>query len=262
MAGSTRRIRNRVNTVVERVCLTRVPSVIAVSSSLRTYLRGLGVADDKISVIPNAVPVRGPLSERARPKSPWTIGICALFRPRKGMEVLLLALATLRAAGIPVRLRAVGYFQEAAYETEIKKLASGLGLDGAVDWRGFSNDVYEELAQMDLFVLPSLFGEGLPLAILEAMAAGVPVVSTNVEGIPEAVRDGLDGVVVPPGDAEALARGLQRIICGDLDWQALRVSAHRRQADLFSDTNLARNVAYIYDELILQGDHTKRQNAP
>ena len=74
-----------------------------------------------------------------------------------------------------------------------------------ITWTGFTRDVLDELRQMDLFVLPSLFGEGLPMVVLEAMAAGVPVVATRVAGIPEAIRPGQDGVLVEPGDAEDLA---------------------------------------------------------
>jgi len=200
--------------------------------------------------VPNAVPVRGQLPERPLPKEPWTIGICALFRPRKGIDVLIRALAKLKADGVKVKLRAVGYFHEPQYEIQLKRLVSELGLQQIVEWHGFSANVYDELARMDLFVLPSLFGEGLPLAILEAMAAGVPVVSTAVEGTPEAVRDGIDGVIVPPGDVNALAGGLKRVIRGELDWRALRVSAHRRQEEFYSDTELARRVASIYQQVL------------
>ena len=68
---------------------------------------------------------------------------------------------------------------------------------------GFTSDVTSELLAMDLFVLPSLFGEGLPMVLLEAMAAGVPVVAADVEGVAEAIRHGQDGVIVPAGDHQA-----------------------------------------------------------
>ena len=251
--GSTEVWRNRVNTCVARTCLVGVQNIVAVSESLKRYLGRQMVSERRVEVIPNAVPERGPLPGRPRPTDPWVVGICAMFRPRKGIEVLLDALVQMHQEKLPIRLRAVGYFQDADYERHIHRRVSELGLDDIIQWRGFSHDVYQELAEMDIFVLPSLFGEGLPLAILEAMAAGVPVVSTNVEGTPEAVRDGKDGLIVEPGNSKELASALSRIVRGEVDWQALRSSAHRRQADLFSDTKLAGDVAQIYDRILGPG---------
>jgi glycosyltransferase involved in cell wall biosynthesis len=99
-------------------------------------------------------------------------------------------------------------------------------------------------------VLPSLFGEGLPMVVLEAMAAGVPVVATRVEGIPEAVRDRVDGVVAAPGDPQDLARGIAELMDGRLDWAELRESAHARQAEQFSDESMARGVAAVYSRVL------------
>jgi glycosyltransferase involved in cell wall biosynthesis len=119
-----------------------------------------------------------------------------------------------------------------------------------IDWIGFTRNVSRELTQMDLFVLPSLFGEGMPMVVLESMAAGVPVVATRVEGVPDAVRDGRDGLLVAPGDPEGLARGIDRIISGQVDWCHLRESARRRHAEGFSDRSMAAGVAEVYGEVL------------
>ena len=103
---------------------------------------------------------------------------------------------------------------------------------------------------MDLFVLPSLFGEGLPMVLLEAMAAGVPVVAARVEGVPEAIRDGIDGLLVPPGSAEHLARAVASVVRGEVDWAAWRASASARQAEHFSDRSMAAGVAKVYDRVL------------
>jgi glycosyltransferase involved in cell wall biosynthesis len=247
---TTHRLRNWLNAATERLSLSGVDAVIAVSQSLARYARRIGLASDRIHVVGNGVPCQGPLKPRPRPQSSWTLGMVALFRPRKGLEVLLHALAALKGANLPVKLRAIGSFETPQYEAAVKSLASELGVNALVDWRGFSAQVHEELSQLDLFVLPSLFGEGMPMVVLEAMAAGLPVVGTNVEGVPEVVRDGLEGLIVPPGDAHALAGAIERFVTSQVSWTTLRANAHRRQAERFSQQAMAAGVADIYRRVL------------
>ena len=87
-----------------------------------------------------------------------------------------------------------------------------------VQWTGFTRDVTAELLKMDLLVLPSLFGKGLPMVVLKAMAAGVPVVAPRVAGTAEAVPHGRDGLVVEPGDAGQLAAAIAELVEGRQDW--------------------------------------------
>jgi glycosyltransferase involved in cell wall biosynthesis len=242
--------RNLLNGASERLSIAGVPGVIAVSQSLERYAKRLGVPADRLDVVHNGVPSYGDLMQRATPRGMWTLGAVALFRPRKGLEVLLETLAGLRGSGLPMRLRAVGAFETPDYERQVKELAQRLGVANAIEWRGFRRDVHDELDRMDLFVLPSLFGEGLPMVVLEAMAAGVPVVATRVEGVPEAVRDGVDGLLTTPGDARDLAAKIARITAADVDWQALRASAHTRQAERFSDCSMAAGVAEVYRRVL------------
>jgi len=247
---STRRWHNRINAAVERIALLWASVLIAVSHSLGRHLRDHGLAGDRVSVVANGVPCRRPRPVRPAGEREWTIGTVALFRPRKGIEVLLEALAKLKRRGLPVRLRAVGQFETPEYEQEIKSLTEKLALADIVTWTGFTENVDEELARMDLFALPSLFGEGLPMVVLEAMAAGVPVVASRVEGIPEAIRDGRDGLIVEPSDPQDLARAIGQVICGQTDWLALRTSGLERHAERFSDRSMATGVADVYRRVL------------
>jgi phosphatidyl-myo-inositol alpha-mannosyltransferase len=242
--------RNQFNARIERLGLGGAAALIAVSHSVAEHARRDGLPAQRITVVHNGVPVQGPLCELQAPRAPWTLGVAALFRPRKGLEVLIEALAILRAWGLPVGLRAVGSFYDSQYETQIKAHAARLNLEDAIDWVGFSRDVIDEMRRMDLFVLPSLFGEGLPMVVLEAMSAGVPVVGTRVEGVPEAVRDGVDGLIAAPGDADDLARAIASVIRGEVDWSELRRAAHLRQAERFSDLSMAEGVARVYSGLL------------
>jgi glycosyltransferase involved in cell wall biosynthesis len=246
--------KNRINALVERLSLARASALMAVSRSMAEHVRRQGFPEEMISVVPNGAPCREPVPPRAASKTDWTIGTVALLRPRKGVDVLLRALAILRSQGLPVRLRAAGPFETPEYERRMKGLTEELGLTAVVDWTGFTRDVDAELAQMDVFVLPSLFGEGLPLVVLEAMAAGVPVVASRVEGTPEAVRDGRDGLIFEPGDPQDLAATLSRVISGQVDWHALRDSALRRHAECFSDVQMAAGVARVYRRVLGESD--------
>jgi glycosyltransferase involved in cell wall biosynthesis len=247
---STRSWRNRINAAVERLSLWGAPQVVAVSESLGRWMIQGGVAADRVTVVHNGVPCLRPAPRCDGPREMWTLGCVALLRPRKGIEVLLEALAILRREKLPVRLRVVGPFETPAYEAEIRGLSSRYALAEAVDWAGFTSDVPGELQRMDLFVLPSLFGEGLPMVLLEAMAAGVPIVAARVEGVPEAIRDGIDGLLVPPGSAEDLARAVARVVRGEVDWAAWRSSASARQAEHFSDRSMAAGIAKVYDRVL------------
>ena len=248
---STRGWHNFCNARMERYAVRGAAAIIAVSHSLAEYAINHNFRVP-IHVVPNGVPSRGPLPARTVPSGQWTLGAVALFRPRKGLEVLLESLALLRSQGAAVRLRAIGEFETAAYRKAIDEQVSKLQIADLVDWIGFSNDVPAELQKLDLFVLPSLFGEGLPMVILEAMAAGVPLVATQVEGVTDAVRDGIDGLVVAPHDASALAAAITRYLSGEVEWSRIRRSAHERQAKLFSAESMAAGTAEVYREVLRQ----------
>jgi glycosyltransferase involved in cell wall biosynthesis len=246
---STHGLRNRLNAWTERLSLIGAAELIAVSESIGRHLLDCGYQPQRVSVAHNGVPGPAMLPPRMAPQGAWTLGAVALFRPRKGLEVLLESLAELRRWGHRVQLLAVGPFETPEYEAKIRELVGRLKLTDAIEWTGFTRDVPAELGRMDLFVLPSLFGEGLPMVVLEAMAAGVPVVATDVEGVTEAIRDGIDGVIARPGEADHLAAALLRIISGNLSWEELRGNAYRRWQSRFSDESMARQVANVYRQV-------------
>ena len=242
--------RNRLNDWSERASLYKVARLITVSNSLGRHMRLQGYRSELISVVPNGVPISTSRRDAVPPSGTWRIGTVALFRPRKGLEVLLESLALMKERGVSVRLRAVGPFETPDYEAEIHWHVERLGLRHDIDWVGFTQDVMHELTQMDLFVLPSLFGEGLPMVVLEAMAAGVPVVGTRVEGVPEAIDDGVNGAIAAPGDAADLAHSILRIVDRKLNWCMLRERALKTHAEQFSAERMAQGVAAVYDRVL------------
>ncbi|WP_428308826.1 glycosyltransferase [Lacipirellula sp.] len=246
---STRWFRNMANAWLERHSAHRAARLIAVSPSVRRYMIEQGFLASHVICVPNGVPTIDASPRAQAPKS-WTLGMTALFRPRKGVEILLEALKLARRSGSNVRLRAIGPFETPAYEAEVRSLATRLGLDDAIDWTGFVTNVSAELAKIDALVLPSLFGEGLPMVVLEAMAAGLPVIASDVEGVPEAVVDRQDGLLVQPGDAASLAAAIDELASGLIDYPALSRNAQARHAEYFSAEAMAANVARVYDQVL------------
>jgi glycosyltransferase involved in cell wall biosynthesis len=247
---SERGFANKVNTWLESWSLRGVDRMICVSNSLAGYMKELGHDSEKIRVVSNGVSAINNLPARELPSAPWTLGTMALFRPRKGTEVLLDAIAILKKRMVPVKLRAVGPFETEPYEAEIMQRVESLGIGDMIDWTGFQTNVNEQLRKMDLFVLPSLYGEGLPMVVLEAMANAIPVVASRVEGIPEAVRDGVDGLIFEPSNPEDLADRLESLIGDHEKWLAMSQSSVERQRSELSDVSMARGVAGVYDELL------------
>lgn len=248
---SNRRWVNRINSWTERACLSRVDRIITVSQSLADELIASGTPRHCITVVPNGVPAKSP-SPRPDPTGrDWTLGTVALFRPRKGTEVLLDAMAMLQRLGVRVKLRAIGPFETKAYERCLRDHVERLGLQHQVEWTGFTRDVDAEFAKMDLFVLPSVYGEGMPMVVLEAMASAVPVVATRVEGVPEVVRDGVEGLLAEPGDAGSLAECVGTFVSGQISWESTANRAMSRQQSHFSQRSMAAGVANVYRQLVL-----------
>jgi glycosyltransferase involved in cell wall biosynthesis len=244
------RFRNWRNGLIERISLRSARRLIVVSGSLEQYLEDRGYARDRISQVPNGVPVSQQRRSQFAPGQKLAVGMVALFRPRKGVEILLDAVARVQAEGVRISLHAVGPFETPDYERSVLDLTRRLGLEQSVTWTGFKSDVLAEFRQMHLFALPSLFGEGMPMVVLEAMAAGLPIVSTRVEGIPQVVRDGQDGLLVEPGDPQGLADALLRFARGEVNGEALGDSGWQRQREHFSDVSMAARVAAIYREVL------------
>jgi glycosyltransferase involved in cell wall biosynthesis len=157
-------------------------------------------------VIPNAVALdRGQRRHPERLDGPATVLAVGRFRAPKDFLTLVRAAALVPAGTVRVLVAGDGP-DRPQLEAEIDRL----GLAGTIELLGERGDVPELLAAADVFVLPSR-SEGMPLSVLEAMAAGLPVVASRVGGVPELVRDGVTGTLVAPADPEALAAALSAL---------------------------------------------------
>jgi glycosyltransferase involved in cell wall biosynthesis len=184
--------------------------VVSVCRHVEDTLRGqFPLPARKCSVIYNGIPVDSLLKLGPRPAGGATVfGTMARLIPVKDHRALLMAFAAIHGRYPNTRLRILG---DGELRPALERQAVELGLEGSVAFLGWSPDVANFLAQTDIFVLSSL-SEGLPLTVLEAMAAGRPLVATAVGGVPEVVEDARCGWLCPPGDAAALADAMERAL--------------------------------------------------
>jgi glycosyltransferase involved in cell wall biosynthesis len=241
---------NRINSWIEKRSLCGCVHQIAVSESLRLECVAGGAAEDHVSVVHNGVPAASHRRDSLPPPSGrWTLGMIALIRPRKGLEVLLEALRNLKQRGHDVGLRCIGPFETNEYAAEIDVRIHELGIQNRVQRVGFTEDVPGALVELDALVLPSLFGEGLPMVVLEAMAAALPVIATRVEGTPEAITHGVEGLLAEPRDPASLTDAIESLMIGKRDWRQMAEQAHARHERCFSDEAMARGTAEVYRRL-------------
>jgi glycosyltransferase involved in cell wall biosynthesis len=203
--------------MAERVLMAATDRVIVSAASVKDfYVKQVGAQPARVDVIYNAVDFgmlettapRGELRARVGvPEGALTAGVIARLTEQKGHRFLFDAMAS--QPGLEdLHLMVIGDGPlRAALEAQVARL----GLADRVAFLGTRRDLGDLLSAMDMFVLPSLW-EGLPLSLVLAMGARLPVVSTRVAGIPEVVRDGETGLLVAPGDAAMLGVALRRLV--------------------------------------------------
>ncbi len=176
----------------------------------------------------------------------FAVSSVAVLRHGKGIEVLLEAAARLRGARPDLHLVIAG---DGPLRATLERRAAELGLAERVRWLGFRRDVQRVLAASDAFVLPSRF-EAFPTALLEAMAAGLPVIASAVGGVPEILGEPPCGIALPPGSAEALADALASLLDEPAAQRGARGAAAcaRLEAEFTVET-WAERLAGLYERL-------------
>ena len=207
---------------------------IAPEAEKKTVILRLGVHPDLLAQ---------PLPHPGDPARPLEILCTGRLVSAKGQRILLQAFAALTSRN-PLRLVFIG---DGPDQPALQSLAASLGLAAQVEWTGALDhaSTLARVARADLFVLAS-FAEGLPVALMEAMALGVPCVSTFIAGIPELIENGKNGLLVPASDHAALAAAIQRLI----DDPSLRQRlAERARQTVAEEYNLERNLDPLADHL-------------
>lgn len=243
---------------VERLSYRLATGVIANAEVIKTQLVERDhVPSQKVTVIHNGLDLdrfnfSGNLSScEPAQRRKLVVAVVANLRPEKGHLVFLAAIQRFSKAFPHAQCRIVG---DGSMRGEIEKRVKELGLSEAVQMVGAVTNVPSLLQDIDIAVLPSLKNEGLPNALMEAMAAAKPVVATDTGGTAELVVDGLTGYIVPAGDSTLLADRLE-LLCRDSEIRRkMGVAGRKRIIEQFSADHMARQFEALYYRLATRSD--------
>ncbi|MBT1074646.1 glycosyltransferase [Geobacter grbiciae] len=244
--------------LLDAMLVRRADRVVAVSPKIADQLAALGIGRGGLTVVDNGVdfgrfenlPAKADAgSVLGVAGDAYVIGTVGALTEEKGHRHLLQALKSVRNTIPNAVCVLVGDGPE---RTRLEQMARQQGTAEAVVFAGKRDDVPLILPRFDLFVLPSL-SEGLPMALLEAQAARVPAIATNVGAIPTVIQDGATGLVVPPGDAQALAEAIIRSH-GEADKTLSRaLKGYERVKEHYSAETMAQRYIELYREMVRTG---------
>jgi glycosyltransferase involved in cell wall biosynthesis len=262
---------------VQKAACGLADCVLVNAEAVRRWLVAQGYDADRIEVIHNGLdpapfaqrtPDAGLRAELGLPAGAPLVLLLARLARSKGIEVFLNAAAELGARHPEARFLVAGEGfvslrnriakPDLAYADELRRLAARLGLGERVIFAGHRADVPALLSATAVSVLAATGGEGLPNAMLESMAAGVPVVATRVGGSTEVIRhDGVEGLLVPPGDARSMARAIGALL---EDAELARRIGHegrRWVQERFSLGHMVRETERLYERLLAQSARSR-----
>lgn len=232
-------------------------SVIAVSEAARQNLLDNGVDEDKISVIYGGIKpiVELEAEEKLIIREKWgisekdvVVGIVARLAAVKGHKYFLEAAKIISRDNNNVRFFIAG---SGPKEQELKELVKGLGLEEKVIFTGFIEDVSEILNIIDINVISSL-SEALCLSLIEGMSIGKPSVGTNTGGVPEVVKDGHNGFLVPSGDSNLLADAVLKLVRDPIHRKTMGDRGRLLVDDKFTAASMAQNIEKLYQTVTMK----------
>ncbi len=232
---------------------SRLDRIVCISSAVKDILVADGIEESRLVVIPSGVDLdrfaRVPRSAALREalgigRDKLAVGTVAALAAHKDYPTLLQAAAIVTASHERVNFVAVG---DGPLRHRLRALVTNLGLDRRFVFAGFQEDVGPYLRVFDLFVLASRT-EGLGTSLIDALAAGLPVVATRTGGIPEIVEDGMNGLLVPPRDPLALAQAILRLVADESLRARLAQAARPSVARFAIEATVGRYLA-LYEDL-------------
>lgn len=243
--------------LVENVLATRSDVLVAVSPEVRDELVELGVAPrSKFAVIHLGIPLEDRVGGASAaldlrhaygiPEQAFVVGWIGRMTAVKDTGSVLRILAALRERGVDAALCMVGDGPE---REGLEQLAHELGVARSVYLVGYQTDVAPYYELFDAFLLPSL-NEGTPVSAIEALASGTPVVANRVGGVPDVVRDGIDGFLVEPGDVDGAAERLARLAADRDGARRMGAGGRERVRSRYAVERLVADIDRLYRSLL------------
>jgi glycosyltransferase involved in cell wall biosynthesis len=234
-----------------RAVARHVPHRIVANSHATLQTLGRAAVNGRVIASPIRSAAGSGRRWRNAPEEPLRVGMIGRLAPWKGQDIFLNAFAMAfphgQHHGVIV---GESLFGEDEYGESLITLARELGIDTRVEFRGFRDDVDGELARMDIAVHASILPEPFGRVVVEAMAAAVPVIAANAGGPAEIISAGVDGLLYPPGDIEALADGLRRLAHDPGLRERLRTAGRERARD-FAPDRVASEFMVVYKDLMV-----------
>jgi len=245
---------------LERFAACLTDRIICVSESERNLAKAARlISTEKLRVVRNGIdmPAVSPdvtIREACRKDldigdSEIVIGTLGRFYEQKGLEILLAAAEGILKEDPSSRIIIAAGEGDPRVKRRITKMLDGGGLSGRCKITDPPEEASHFLAALDIFVLPSLW-EGLPYVLLEAMATGLPVVASHVGGVPELLRDGKEGVLIPVGDVQALKVAVCRLAADREYAVELGCNGAKRVRERFSMGEMLRKTFKVYDDVL------------
>ena len=247
----------RLYNYLDKQILKNSTKIVVVSEGIREELLQAGIAEKKIQVLPNGVS-HGPDAPKAQKlrnekrsalnltANDLVVGYLGRLSEEKGLAYLVEAVGRLQGQGLPVKLLLVG---EGPSRVHLHELSKKMLYNESVIFTGFQENVEQWLPVMDAFALPSRT-EGTPLALLEAMAARIPVVASAVGGVPKIVRHGENGLLVPTESPVELADALAKVLTNDTLRLHLSTSAALDVEKNYGLDAWRRKYEQIYEDIV------------
>ena len=235
-----------------RALSRRLPEAILIDSRAVLHTLGPLPVATVAAVVPSPIEPGLLDVQSIRNGGPLRVGMVGRLAPWKGQHVFLEAFARAFAGGEEEAVVVGSAFfseEEIAYESSLRDMVLRLGLEHRVRFAGFVEDVASEMVKMDIVVHASVVPEPFGQVVVEAMALGLPVIASGAGGPAEVVSDGVDGLLHPPGDVEALTAALKRL-ASDPGLRRRLGTAGRERARQFTPSVVAPQIMAVYERLL------------
>ena len=232
--------------------------IISVSDGIKDILISWGITANKITTIPNAVILPDLTDRQIRDRrtsarkgynindEEIVIGYIGRFSEEKGLKFLLQAVITLNEQTLPIKIMLIG---DGSERENLELISRKYGVAQHIIFTGFQQDVVSLLPALDIFILPSLT-EGTPMAVLEAMSYGLPVIASRIGGIPDIITHNIDGILIYPGESKHIVEAILHLIKEPEIRKKLSINAKQKIKNFYGAKSWWNKIDNFYSQLL------------